>query len=112
VPTAYVINSFDVKLDYPGRPRCTVKFELGHNEIGDADEPEFHMASDLTDLFTDVGLPAPKPVPVMRADPRITRKFPAVSGERRRLISGPASSRGLRRSNSGPLTPHGQPQGS
>jgi Nucleotidyl transferase AbiEii toxin, Type IV TA system len=41
VPTAYVMQPFDVKLDYRGRPWCTVKFELGHNEIGDADEPEY-----------------------------------------------------------------------
>lgn len=81
VPTAYVMQPFEVKLDYRGRPWCTVKFELGHNEIGDADEPEYQLASDLADLFTVVGLEAPKPVPVMRADHQVAQKLHAVSGE-------------------------------
>ena len=81
VPTAYVMQPFEVKLDYRGRPWCTVKFELGHNEIGDADEPEYQLASDLADLFTVVGLEAPKQVPVVRADHQVAQKLHAVSGE-------------------------------
>lgn len=81
VPTAYVMQPFDVKLDYRGRPWCTVKFELGHNGIGDADEPEFQLSADLAELFTDVGLEAPKPVPVMRADHQVAQKLHASSGE-------------------------------
>lgn len=70
VPTAYVMQPFEVKLEYRGRPWCTVKFELGHNEIGDAEKPEYRLAADLADLFTEVGLEAPKPVPSCA---RITR---------------------------------------
>ena len=81
VPTAYVMQPFDVKLDYRGRPWCTVKFELGHNEIGDADEPEFRLAADLEDLFTEIGLEAPRPVPVMPADHQVAQKLHAVSAE-------------------------------
>lgn len=81
VPTAYVMQPFEVKLAYQGRPWCTVKFELGHNEIGDADEPEHKLASDLAELFIEVGLEAPKPVPVMRADHQVAQKLHAVSTE-------------------------------
>lgn len=81
VPTAYVMQPFEVRLDYLGRSWCTVKFELGHNEIGDADEPEYRLAPDLAALFTDLGLEAPKPVPVMRADHQVAQKLHAVSGE-------------------------------
>lgn len=80
VPTAYVMQPFEVKLDYRGRPWCTVKFELGHNEIGDADEPEYKLAADLAALFTEVGLETPKPVPVMRADHQVAQKLHAASG--------------------------------
>jgi hypothetical protein len=59
-----------------------VKFELGHNEIGDADEPEYRLAVDLADLFTEMGLEAPKPVPVMRSDHQVAQKLHAVCGER------------------------------
>lgn len=79
VPTAYVMQPFDVKLDYRGRSWCTVAFELGHNELGDADEPEYQLAPDLARLFTEVGLPAPEPVPVLRADHQIAQKLHAVS---------------------------------
>lgn len=81
VPTTYVMRPFDVKLDYRGRSWCSVKFELGHNEIGDADEPEFHLAADLADLFTEVGLESPRPVPVMRAEHQVAQKLRAVSSE-------------------------------
>ncbi len=79
VPTAYVMQPFDVKLDYQGRSWCTVTFELGHNEIGDADEPVYRLADDLAGLFTEVGFEAPKPVPVMRADHQVAQKLHAVS---------------------------------
>lgn len=79
VPAAYVMQPFDVKLDYRGRPWCTVKFELGHNEIGDADEPEYQLADGLVQFFTEVGLEAPKPVRVMRADHQVAQKLHAVS---------------------------------
>lgn len=81
VPTAYVMQPFDVKLDYRGRAWCTVKFELGHNEIGDADEPELRLADDLALMFTEVGLEAPEPVRVMRVDHQIAQKLHALSAE-------------------------------
>lgn len=81
VPMAYVMQPFEVKLDYRGRPWCTVKFELGHNEIGDAEDPEYELAPDLARLFTEVGLQAPAPVPVMRSDHQISQKLHAVSAE-------------------------------
>lgn len=79
VPTAYVMQPFEVRLDYLGRPWCSVKFELGHDEIGDADEPEYQLASDLAALLTEVGLEPPKPVPVMRADHQVAQKLHAAS---------------------------------
>lgn len=81
VPTAYVMQPFNVKLDYRGRSWCTVKFELGHNEIGDAEEPELQLADDLAAMFTEVGLEAPMPVRVMRADHQIAQKLHAVTAE-------------------------------
>ncbi|WP_411699016.1 nucleotidyl transferase AbiEii/AbiGii toxin family protein [Conyzicola sp.] len=77
VPAGYVMQPFDVKLDFEGRAWCTVPFELGHNEIGDADTPEFALAPSVSDMFTEVGLPAPAPVPVMAADHQIAQKLHA-----------------------------------
>jgi hypothetical protein len=52
IPASYVIKPFAVKLDYEGRPWCTVPFELGHNEIGDADDPEFALAPSIIEMPT------------------------------------------------------------
>lgn len=40
VSPQYVMRPFDIKMDYRGKPWCTVTLEVGHNELGDADEPE------------------------------------------------------------------------
>lgn len=79
IPAAYVMQPFDVKLDYLGRSWRTVKFELGHNEVDNAVEPELRIAADLVELFTGIGLPAPSPIPVMRADHQVAQKLHAVS---------------------------------
>lgn len=81
VPTAYVMQPFDIKLDYRGQPWCTVPFELGHNEIGDADHPEPVLSDDSLALFATVGLPKPAPVPVMPADHQIAQKLHACTSE-------------------------------
>jgi hypothetical protein len=61
IPASYVMKPFVVKLDYEGRPWCTVPFELGHNEIGDADDPEFALAPSIIEMFVEVGLPTAEP---------------------------------------------------
>lgn len=79
VPAEYVMKPFEVKLDYCGKPWCTVKFELGHNEIGDVDSPEFVLSDELAVLFTEAGFEAPKPIPVMSADHQIAQKLHALT---------------------------------
>ena len=40
IPFDYVMQPCDVKLSYMGRSWSTIRLEIGHNEIGDADEAE------------------------------------------------------------------------
>ena len=42
-------------------------------------EPELRIAPDLVELFTDLGLPAPGPIPVMRVDHQVAQKLHAVT---------------------------------
>lgn len=79
VPSGYVMQPFEVKLSYRGKSWCTVDFELGHNEIDDASDPEKRISDELVGLFTELGLSAPAPVPVMRIDHQIAQKIHAVS---------------------------------
>ncbi|MFJ2619839.1 nucleotidyl transferase AbiEii/AbiGii toxin family protein [Glutamicibacter sp. NPDC087344] len=77
VPTAYVMKPFEIKISYKGKAWCTVSFELGHNEIGDAENPEPILAQDLADLFTSLGFPAPSPVPVVPVVHQVAQKIHA-----------------------------------
>ena len=79
VPEQYVMQPFDVKLSYNGKSWLTVPLEIGHDEIGDADEVEYGLAEDVTALFEAVGLPAPGPSPLMPLHHQIAQKLHAVS---------------------------------
>jgi hypothetical protein len=80
VPPPYVMQPYEVKLAFHGKSWHTVKLELGHNEIGDADDPVHLLALDIGQLFADVGLPQPAPIAVMRADHQIAQKLHACTG--------------------------------
>lgn len=80
VPTPYVMRPYEVKLAFHGRSWHTVKVELGHNEIGDADDPVYLLADDIARLFAEVGLPRPDPIAVMSTDHQIAQKLHACTG--------------------------------
>lgn len=74
------MQPYEVKLAFHGRSWHTVKVELGHNEIGDADDPVYLLASDIATLFADVGLREPAPIAVMPTDHQIAQKLHACTG--------------------------------
>lgn len=79
VPADYVMRPYDVKLHFKGRSWLTVRLEVGHDEIGDTDHPEMRIPADLIDLFAQLGLPEPGPVPVLAIDHQIAQKLHACS---------------------------------
>lgn len=77
---AYVMHPYDIKLSYRGRQWCTVPLEVGHDEIGDADEPEWRAPTEeVLGVFSRLGLPEPGPVPVMPVRFQVAQKLHAVS---------------------------------
>lgn len=82
IPAGYVMQPFEVKLSYRGKAWCTVSFELGHNEMDDALDPEAKISDELTQLFTAVRLPEPAPVAVMRLEHQIAQKLHSASAPR------------------------------
>ena len=79
VPSAYVMHPFSIKVSYLGKPWCTVNLELSHNEVGDADEPEWFESKDINDAFAALGFPAPGKVPVMTLKHQIAQKLHGAS---------------------------------
>lgn len=80
VPAAYVMHPFDLKLLYNGKSWMTLPLEVGHNEIGDADDPEMVESPEAEGILTELGFPKPGPVPCMRLEHQIAQKPHAVSG--------------------------------
>ena len=66
VPPAYVMHPFDVKLEYNHKPWVTVRLEMGANEVGDTLVADWSLAPDISEMFAVLGLPQPKPVPLIK----------------------------------------------
>ena len=79
VPSQYVMQPFSVKPLYNGKPWVTVDLEVGHNEIGDADEPDFVSPEDANAVLENLGFPPLGPIPVMALRHQIAQKLHAVS---------------------------------
>lgn len=87
VPADYVMRPFDVKLEYAGRSFVTVRFELGHDEIGSTAAPDVVMSDQVRELFTMLGLPEPQPVPVLPVAHQVAQKLHACTGVTREGIN-------------------------
>ena len=79
VPPAYVMRPYDIKLSYNGSPWCTVPLEVGHNEIGDADDPDWGMPDDVLEMFASLRLAEPASVPIMPLHHQIAQKLHALT---------------------------------
>ncbi len=75
VPPAYVMHPFDVKLEYNHKPWVTVRLEMGANEVGDTLDADWSLAPDISEMFAALGLPQPKPVPLMKLHHQVAQKL-------------------------------------
>ena len=81
VPGVYVMRPYDAKIKYMGRPWQTIRIEIGHNEIGDADEYEEFLPKELAAAFEEMQFPRPQPLRVMKLSYQIAQKLHALSEE-------------------------------
>lgn len=79
VPERYVMQPYEVKLSYLGSPWCTVVFEVGHDEIGDADEAEYVLPRDASEMLVSMGFPELAPVALMPLHYQIAQKIHGAS---------------------------------
>ncbi len=79
VPSAYIMKPYDAKVKYLGRSWQTVRIEIGHNEIGDADDYEEFLPEELVKAFEDLDFPRPRPLRVMMLSYQVAQKLHAVS---------------------------------
>ena len=80
VPFDYVMQPIDVKLAYRRHPWCTVRLEVSHNEIGDADTIEMReLPRQIKEIFSALNFPEPRPIPLMTIPFQIAQKLHGVS---------------------------------
>ena len=80
VPFEYVMQPLDVKLAYRHHPWCTVRLEVGHNELGDADEMELReLPQRIKEIFAALDFPEPIQIPLMPLTFQIAQKLHGVS---------------------------------
>ena len=80
VPFEYVMQPLDVKLAYRNHPWCTVRLEVSHNELGDADTLDIReLPDEIKGIFWALNLPEPKPIPLMSIPFQISQKLHGVS---------------------------------
>lgn len=79
VPAEYVMLPFDLRLAYQSRHWLTVPFELGHDEIGSTAHCEKRLAPDIVEIFEELGLETPQPIPVLALDHQIAQKLHACT---------------------------------
>ena len=75
VPASYVMQPFEVKLSYNGKSWITVPLEVGHNEIGDADDPDMRIPKEASDIFVSLGFPPLDSVPFMKLAHQVAQKL-------------------------------------
>lgn len=78
VPAAYVMRPFEIKIAYNVKSWMTLPLEVGHNEIGDADDPDIVSLPEAA-VMRALGFPEPSPVPCMRLEHQIAQKLHAAS---------------------------------
>ncbi len=75
VPAQYVMKPYAIRLMYCGQSWCTVRMEVGFNEIGDADAADFSLSDEVAEMFTALGFPVPDSVPLMRCEYQVAQKL-------------------------------------
>jgi predicted nucleotidyltransferase component of viral defense system len=81
VPNEYIMQPFEIKLAYNGKSWTTVLLEIGHDEIGDTSNPDYHISEDIVALFIKLGFQEPAPVALMPIHHQIAQKLHALSLE-------------------------------
>jgi len=58
VPTSYVMQPLEIKLQYRGRSWLTILMEVGHDELDDTVDSPLRLTDELRNLVVALGLPA------------------------------------------------------
>jgi len=81
IPGEYVMQPFEIKISYNDKSWVTIPLEIGHDEIGDTNNPDYYISHDIVAMFEQLGFPAPKPVALMPIHHQIAQKLHALSTE-------------------------------
>jgi hypothetical protein len=80
VPDDYVMRRFQIRLAYMSREWTTITLELMHDEVGSTAKPETRVGQRVLDLYALLGLPEPRPIPLLPVHHQIAQKLHACTG--------------------------------
>ncbi len=81
VPHVYIMQPYEVKLSYNGKSWITVPLEVGHNELGDAEEADELFPVEASEIFEKLGFPPLRPIPFMRLPYQVAQKLHGLTEE-------------------------------
>lgn len=80
VPFDYVMQPLDIRLAYKGKPWCTVRLEISHDEAGSSELADMVAVPEkIGGIFTSLGFPAPSPLRLMTLEHQIAQKLHGAS---------------------------------
>ena len=79
VPEEYHMRRYRVRLSFMSKTWTSVVFEVSHDEIGSTKKFQSGIAADLVQIFLEIGLPEPSPVPLMTVEHQVAQKLHACT---------------------------------
>ncbi len=78
---SYLMQPYAIKLTAYHKSFCTVIVEVGYDELGATSDGslQFLLANDISEMFIVLGLPVPRPVPIMAIHHQIAQKIHACT---------------------------------
>lgn len=87
IPAEYLIHRFRIRLDYESGQWLSVPFEVGGDDVAASRESENVLAPSIGELFGEIGLERPQPIPLLSMRHQVAQKLHACTDVDDELIT-------------------------
>jgi len=79
IPIEYLIHRFRIRLDYESSQWLSIPFEVGSDDLAASRESEILLAVGIGELFSEIGLKRPQPIPLLSVRHQVAQKLHACT---------------------------------